>query len=500
MKTFNGKKSGLSGSLTTSDIDSSGALDIDAGTGNVTIDSAAGSITLGAALADAKTLKLGKNGATEMVFTPHGTAANEKISLTNTAGTAADAISLTSTAGGITLDAASGVIVEGGTTAAAHILFKEADNGTNGVKLIGRASTANITVTLPAATDTLVGKATTDTLTNKTLNQDGTGNSITNIANASIKASAAIDATKIANGTVTSAEFQHISTLSSNAQTQINSKVSQQAFESLEDEVGDLDDAKAPKASPTFTGVPAAPTAAAGTDTTQVATTAFVKAAIPSNLVGVNATAAELNILDETAVGTPGALAIEASAGDDGVLVYDNSANTISWKTLVTVCFLKGTKITLSDGQHKNIEEIKENDNLLSYRFHDLDNYNQDLEYLMNWYSKDYRGTNSDTLVKQLWENETTQYYIINDKLKVTPEHLLFIRRNGNYEWYPSKNVKKGYYLLTSENNFEEIVTIELVDEKTKVYNLKLQGIMNYYASDYLVHCSSKCDECENNK
>ena len=219
-----------------------------------------------------------------------------------------------------------------------------------------------------------------------------------------------------------------------------------------------------------------------------------------TNLVGVNATAAELNILDETAVGTPGALAIEASAGDDGVLVYDKSANTISWKTLVTVCFLKGTKITLSDGQHKNIEEIKENDNLLSYRFHDLDNYNQDLEYLMNWYSKDYRGTNSDTLVKQLWENETTQYYIINDKLKVTPEHLLFIRRNGNYEWYPSKNVKKGYYLLTSENNFEEIVTIELVDEKTKVYNLKLQGIMNYYASDYLVHCSSKCDECENNK
>ena len=85
-----------------------------------------------------------------------------------------------------------------------------------------------------------------------------------------------IDATKIANGTVTSAEFQHISTLSSNAQTQISAKVSQQAFESLEDEVGDLDDAKAPKASPTFTGVPAAPTISPGTSTTQLATTAFV--------------------------------------------------------------------------------------------------------------------------------------------------------------------------------------------------------------------------------
>jgi len=44
------------------------------------------------------------------------------------------------------------------------------------------------------------------------------------IVNADINASAAIDATKIANGTVTSAEFQYINTISSNAQTQIDAK------------------------------------------------------------------------------------------------------------------------------------------------------------------------------------------------------------------------------------------------------------------------------------
>jgi hypothetical protein len=60
--------------------------------------------------------------------------------------------------------------------------------------------------------------------TNKTIDADGTGNSITNIENANIKAAAAIDATKIADGSVTSAEFQYINTLSSNAQTQIDSK------------------------------------------------------------------------------------------------------------------------------------------------------------------------------------------------------------------------------------------------------------------------------------
>ena len=75
-----------------------------------------------------------------------------------------------------------------------------------------------------------VTASSTTTFTNKTIDQDATGNSITNLANASIKASAGIDAEKIADGTVTSAEFQYINTLSSNAQTQIDAKQATLSF------------------------------------------------------------------------------------------------------------------------------------------------------------------------------------------------------------------------------------------------------------------------------
>ena len=63
-----------------------------------------------------------------------------------------------------------GAQLKNGSTSAGFLeFFEDTDNGTNKVTLIGPASTADVTITLPAAADTLVGKATTDTLTNKTL-------------------------------------------------------------------------------------------------------------------------------------------------------------------------------------------------------------------------------------------------------------------------------------------------------------------------------------------
>lgn len=73
--------------------------------------------------------------------------------------------------------------------------------------------------------------------------------------------------------------------------------------DALEEEVtraktaeGDLDSKKAPLSSPTLTGTPKAPTASAGTNTTQIATTAFVQNAV-ANLV--DSAPETMNTLDE---------------------------------------------------------------------------------------------------------------------------------------------------------------------------------------------------------
>lgn len=109
------------------------------------------------------------------------------------------------------------------------------------------SQTANRTVTLPDATDTLVGKATTDTLTNKSIDAEGTGNSITNLKDSNIKTGAAIDATKIADGSVSSTEFQYLNGVTSSIQTQIDGKASSSEIATvqtnLDNHINDTSDA-----------------------------------------------------------------------------------------------------------------------------------------------------------------------------------------------------------------------------------------------------------------
>ncbi|NNC95926.1 MAG: hypothetical protein HKN92_10215 [Chitinophagales bacterium] len=94
-------------------------------------------------------------------------------------------------------------------------------------------------ISFPDATTTLVGTNTTQTMTNKSINADN--NTISNLDNADIKASAAIDATKMADGSVSNTEFQYIGTVTSNVQTQLNNKISASSTATLTNK--NIDDA-----------------------------------------------------------------------------------------------------------------------------------------------------------------------------------------------------------------------------------------------------------------
>ena len=149
--------------------------------------------------------------------------------------------------------------------------------------------TGNVTGTVSGNAGTVTnGVYTTDTGTvTSTMIADGTivnadinssaqiayskTNLTNSIVNADINASAAIDWTKIApSSTVSATELGYLDGVTSSIQTQLDAKLATSTAAST----------YAPLASPALTGVPTAPTAAANTNTTQIATTAYVQTEI----------------------------------------------------------------------------------------------------------------------------------------------------------------------------------------------------------------------------
>ena len=143
--------------------------------------------------------------------------------------------------GTISTQAASAVSITGGTITGITDLAL-ADGGTG-------ASDASTARTNLGAQATITGGATTitsaDLTASRALASDGSG--------------------KVAVSSVTSTELGHLSGTTSAIQTQLN--------------------AKAALASPALTGTPTAPTASAGTNTTQIATTAFVVGSLDQYLI-----------------------------------------------------------------------------------------------------------------------------------------------------------------------------------------------------------------------
>lgn len=155
------------------------------------------------------------------------------------------------------------------------------DTASAAVRSFSKIKVGSANVEADSATDTL----TLEAGANVTITPDATNDKVTIAATDTTYSAAttsaaglmsAADKTKL-NGIETGANKTTVdSSLSSTSTNPVQNKVINTALA-----------AKAPLASPTFTGTPKAPTAAAGTNSTQIATTAFVKAAVDTAVSGL---------------------------------------------------------------------------------------------------------------------------------------------------------------------------------------------------------------------
>jgi hypothetical protein len=210
-------------------------------------------------------------------------------------------------------------------------------------KIAGTAITAADTGTV---TSTMIAN---DTIVNADINSSAqiaySKTNLTNsIVNADINASAAIDWSKIApSSTVSATELGYLDGVTSAIQTQIDSKLATTTAAST----------YAPLASPTLTGTPTAPTAAANTNTNQIATTAYVQteladlvASAPAALDTLNELAAAMgndaNFATTVTNSLAGKLSLTGGTMSGAIAMGTNKITGLGTPTVATDAATKG--------------------------------------------------------------------------------------------------------------------------------------------------------------
>ncbi|MEH6347327.1 MAG: hypothetical protein V7785_19685, partial [Bermanella sp.] len=203
-----------------------------------------------------------------------------------------------------------------------QLVFEGTTDDTNELTLVAADAGSDVTVTIPASTDTLVGRATTDTLTNKTLtsavldtgvtgtavlDEDAMGSdSATQLATQqSIKAY--VDTTVAASGDVTDVGDSTGPTAFTGA-----NDGNQLVFEGTTDDTNELTLVAADAGSDVTVTIPASTTTLVGTDTTDTLTNKTLSSPVissPTITAGVlNTSVSGTAVLDEDAMGSDSAI------------------------------------------------------------------------------------------------------------------------------------------------------------------------------------------------
>ena len=140
-------------------------------------------------------------------------------------------------------------------------------------------------------------------------------------------------------------------------------------------------------------------------------------------------------------------------------------------------CFLEGTMITMVDGSQLPIEDIQVGMKVLSF----------DGEANKITHNK----------VVELFHHtkeESDAYLIINDNIRVTENHHIYVSNNrfeedwGDSVWIRADEILIGDYLYDKDFNKIIVNSIEKINESVVTYNFEVENTHTYFAENVIVH------------
>jgi hypothetical protein len=149
-------------------------------------------------------------------------------------------------------------------------------------------------------------------------------------------------------------------------------------------------------------------------------------------------------------------------------------------------CLVYGTKVLMYDGSLKNVEDLVIGDIVKSMSINGL-NAGQEFAW-QNFSTNNFEYEEGLSIIYDINDNSFNQYYVFNNRLRATYEHPIFIKRGDICMFEPAENVTIGDYMFTSDNEFEIITSIDIIDESVQTININIEENDVYFADGILVH------------
>jgi len=152
-----------------------------------------------------------------------------------------------------------------------------------------------------------------------------------------------------------------------------------------------------------------------------------------------------------------------------------------------SACFHPDTPITMADWSIKRLGDIVMGEEIMSYKLPGLKDDESNLE---GWSMTD-KGFDEAYFVPakvvKLIHGSYHHHYVINDIMKVTFEHHLFVRRRGVWSFRQARRIMAGDYFWDGEKRVL-IESVKCFDEAMPMVTMDVEETDVYFAHGVLVH------------
>ena len=159
------------------------------------------------------------------------------------------------------------------------------------------------------------------------------------------------------------------------------------------------------------------------------------------------------------------------------------NSNVITVSTPVNPCLDENTLITLSDGSIKAIKYLTVGEEVISYKL------GNDQSESRLWTGNVSDGQFDKSIVKSVVKTSVKGYYVINDTLKATPDHMMLIQDfTGLWRWEGVSKILVGYKLFKEDDTIMNVDSIVYMNTFLNIVKIDVEYTDNYFAGGVLNH------------